>query len=89
MYQIVYTKEAQNDLRKLGLAIAQRVVRKLDFFLHQANPLNFAKKLTDSRLGTYRFRVGLYRVIFDLDKKGQINILMILRIKHRKDIYDL
>ncbi|PIU83448.1 MAG: hypothetical protein COS68_03990 [Elusimicrobia bacterium CG06_land_8_20_14_3_00_38_11] len=34
-------------------------------------------------MGMYRFRVGDYRVIFDVDK----NNIVILRIGHRKKIY--
>lgn len=89
MNQIFYTRESRNDLRKLDLPIAQRIINKINFFLHQPNPLKFAKQLTNSDLGAWRFRIGAYRVIFDIDKKGDIHILMILRIKHRKDIYDI
>ncbi len=34
-------------------------------------------------MGTYRFRVGNYRVIFDLDDEQ----IVILRVGHRRDIY--
>ncbi|MBC8254135.1 MAG: type II toxin-antitoxin system RelE/ParE family toxin [Ardenticatenia bacterium] len=39
--------------------------------------------MTDSKLGTYRFRVGDYRVIFDVEDDKVI----ILRVGHRRDIY--
>lgn len=39
--------------------------------------------------GQYRFRVGAYRVIFDLDEDGQIHVLMVLAVKYRKDIYNI
>lgn len=88
MYKTEYTKKAQNDLRRLDYSISGRIVKKIDFFISQKEPLKFAKKL---KMGTerYRFRVGDYRVIFKIDERGNIKILMILRIKHRKDIYGL
>jgi len=46
-------------------------------------PLRYAEKLTDPRLGTYRFRIGVYRVIFDIEG----NNIVILRVGHRKNIY--
>lgn len=46
-------------------------------------PLRYAEKLTDPSLGTYRFRIGVYRVIFDIEGKN----IVILRVGHRKDIY--
>ncbi len=39
--------------------------------------------LTDPQLGTYRFRVGDFRVIFDLHGRD----IVILRVGHRKSIY--
>jgi mRNA interferase RelE/StbE len=49
----------------------------------EEDPLIHAEKLIDSRFGTYRFRVGAYRVIFDLEG----NDLVVLRVGHRKEIY--
>jgi mRNA interferase RelE/StbE len=45
--------------------------------------LKYAEKLVDPRLGTYRFRIGDYRVVFDLEG----NEIIVLRVGHRKDIY--
>ncbi|MBU1178168.1 type II toxin-antitoxin system RelE/ParE family toxin [Patescibacteria group bacterium] len=67
--------------------IQKRIAEKLRFYIVQSNPLQHAKKLKDSRLGTYRFRIGNYRVVFDIDDQGNITILIILRIKHRKEVY--
>lgn len=89
MYQVIYTEKAREDLRSLGLSVQQRIAKKIHFFSLQKNPLSFAKRLKYTALGQYRFRIGDYRVLFDIDNKGKINILMILRIKHRKDVYDL
>jgi len=88
-WQVVYSKNALNKLKDLPRPIARRIVKKVKFFSEQNNPLSFAKHLTDFSYGFYRFRVGDYRVIFDIDKKGQITILLILSIKHRKEIYRL
>ncbi|MCK4791223.1 MAG: type II toxin-antitoxin system RelE/ParE family toxin [Desulfobacteraceae bacterium] len=40
-------------------------------------------KLFDPALGTYRFRIGDYRVIFDIEGEE----IVVLRVGHRKDIY--
>lgn len=88
-YKVFYTKNARDDLRKVELRVAQRILKKIAFFVQSGNPLQFAERLRDSRLGTYRFRSGDYRAIFDLDKQYSATVLMILRIKHRKDVYDL
>jgi mRNA interferase RelE/StbE len=42
-----------------------------------------ARKLISHRIGAYRFRIGDYRIIFDIDGEN----IVILRIGHRRDIY--
>ncbi|HUD81721.1 MAG TPA: type II toxin-antitoxin system RelE/ParE family toxin [Patescibacteria group bacterium] len=37
----------------------------------------------NSKVGDYRFRVGDYRVVFDLNK----NKIIILMIEHRREVY--
>lgn len=87
MFQFKYTKNAVKDLQSFDIQIAKQILKKMDFFSKQENPLKFAKKLKDYSLGEYRFRIGNYRVIFDVDDKKNIKILTILSVKHRKDAY--
>jgi mRNA interferase RelE/StbE len=42
-----------------------------------------AESLTDSSLGSYRFRVGDYRIIFDIEGQD----IVVLRIGHRRELY--
>ncbi len=86
-YKLFLTEKGKNDLFSIDKKDQKRIVNKLRFYISSEHPLTHAKKLNDSRLGTYRFRIGDYRVIFDVDKKGNITILLILRVKHRKDAY--
>lgn len=50
---------------------------------YEQDPLRYAKKLTDPELGSYRFRIGDYRVVFDLIGED----IVILRVGHRSQIY--
>ncbi len=86
--KFLITKKVKNDLIALEKNDQRRIVEKLRFFIADKQPLKYAKKLKDSRFGTYRFRIGNYRIIFDIDKNGNINILVILRIKHRREVYE-
>jgi mRNA interferase RelE/StbE len=89
-YILRYTEHAVDDLKILDKKFAQRIVTKLDWFVVQENPMKFSKKLQDFTYGSYRFRIGDYRVLFDLEEStGKIIILMILRVKHRKDVYNI
>lgn len=84
MLQIKFKASAQKRFLKFPIEVQKRIVAKLEFYLNQANPLVFAEVLTNSKIGKYRFRVGSYRIIFDLEAD---NIIMILDVDHRKDIY--
>ncbi len=82
-----YTESAIEDLRNLPKNEGKRILLKIDVYKRSDNPLRFAKKLKAHEFGEYRFRVGVYRIFFDIEEIHNIKILSILRIKHRKDIY--
>ena len=81
--EIVFTHSAFRQLKKLDRKIQKRIIDKLKFFASQKNPLQFAESLKDYRFGNFRFRIGDYRVIFDIEKEK----IIILKVGHRKDIY--
>lgn len=86
-YEIIHTEKAINDFSKIDHSNSRRIFDKLDYFIETGHPLHYAMKLVNCSLGTYRFRIGDYRVIFDVDQNENIRILKILRIKHRKEVY--
>ena len=69
------------DLNNIDKKVKNRMAVKLKDY--SVDPLKHARKLVDPKIGTYRFRIGDYRVVFDIDNKS----IVILRIGHRKDIY--
>lgn len=80
-YELVYTARAVRDVKALDENVKQRIGKTI--IRYKEDPLAYAEKLTDTTLGTYRFRIGDYRVIFDIEGRDVI----ILRIGHRKEIY--
>ena len=67
--------------RKLPSAVQARLKAKL--LAHATDPLRHAVKLTDRSIGTYRFRIGDYRIIFDIANDE----IIILAVGHRREIY--
>lgn len=80
-YDLVYTQRSIRDIEKLDPKIKKRIGKVL--LRYKEEPLRFAEKLSDSKLGTYRFRIGDYRIIFDIED----NEIVVLRVGHRKEIY--
>lgn len=85
--KIFLTKKAQKDLKRLDVDIADRILSKLEFYEKSENPLFYAEKLRDLSLGHYKFRVGKYRILFDLCEQVDFVVLNILAIRHRREVY--
>lgn len=85
--RIIYSDDALRQLKKLSLALSRRIVLKIADNASQVNPLTRAKPLQGRLSGKYRYRIGDYRVIFVIDDKGNVIVLTVLTISHRKDIY--
>lgn len=81
-YVLVYTKSSAKNIQKLDEVVKKQIGRKLDSY--SKNSLKRARKMIDSKAGTYRWRFGNYRVIFDIVGKD----IVILKVSHRKDIYN-
>ena len=83
MYRYVFKSQALKDLQKLPLDVQKRIIKKLDYFISSQNPLFFADSLINYEIGQYRYRIGDYRVIFDIMNET----IIILTVGHRKEIY--
>ena len=81
--KIFYTYKAAKQLENLPRSVQKRIVEKMRFYANQKDLLKFAKRLIDYREGEYRFRVGDYRLIFDVIK----DTIYILKIDKRDKIY--
>jgi mRNA interferase RelE/StbE len=80
-YEARVTKRAKKDIKKLNQIVKKRIKKKI--LLFSQAPLKYSKKLFGIAKGSYRWRIGNYRVIFDLQGKN----IIILRIGHRREIY--
>jgi mRNA interferase RelE/StbE len=81
---IFYTNKAADQLRDLPTLSQKRIANKMRFYARQPNPLRFAKRLVDFKEGEYRFRIGDYRVIFDVQQET----IFVLKIDKRDKVYD-
>lgn len=81
MAEVLLTHRAARDLERLDLPTRRRILAKLRDLA--ADPLPRARRLSDPRLGGFRYRIGDYRVIFDLEG----DIVVVLRVGHRREIY--
>lgn len=82
MYALVYSPTALKELEKLERTIQERIFIALERLRIRPESCDI-KRLVG--MPGYRFRVGDYRVIFDMDN-NKLQIL-VLKIGHRKNVY--
>ncbi|MBI2670759.1 type II toxin-antitoxin system RelE/ParE family toxin [Candidatus Woesearchaeota archaeon] len=82
MYDIVFTNKAEREFKKLEKNIQERIVSSLERC--RLRPESHFERLVGDK--GFKLRVGDYRVIADIihDKI----IILILKVGHRKNIYD-
>ena len=83
MYELIYSPAAVKRLGKLEHRLKERILIALERLRIRPESCDI-KKLVG--MSGYRFRVGDYRVIFDMEKDKLI--ILVLKIGHRKNIYD-
>jgi len=84
MYKIVFANGViEDDLKKLS-KLETRIIFKLIKKKLLFNPEIFGKPLTGSLKGFYRLRAGIFRVIYKIEKKKIV--VLIVKIGLRKDL---
>lgn len=83
VYRIDIVKSASKQIASLDTVVQKRFGKKIQELSEAENIVTSAKMLSGDLQGVYRVRIGDYRVLFEVHK----NILTILSVKHRKDVY--
>lgn len=85
-YKVEYTPKAVRQLAKLDKNTRKLIYAWIDKNLQNCeNPRQHGKGLTANRSSQWRYRVGDYRLVADI-QDDRVIILM-LNIGHRKDVY--
>lgn len=86
-YEVVFAEKALKSLKKMDKHISSLIIGWIEKNLQGCtDPRQFGKGLTANRSGQWRYRVGDYRLLADIQDE-KITIL-IINIGHRRDIYD-
>ena len=86
MYHVVFTNEARKELKKLDKYTALLLIAWVRKNLEAcSDPREHGKELTANRGGQWRYRVGDYRLVAEIND-DTITIL-ILTVGHRRDVY--
>ena len=83
-YKIEWKRSAAKELRQLPNAIIKKILKAVEALASNPFPPKI-KKLIGSE-HTFRIRIGDYRIIYNIYSK--ILIIEIIRVGHRRDIYE-
>ena len=82
MFQIEFTETAKDFFKKLQKKDAEIILNKI--YSIRENPYRFLKRLQGEKL--WRLRIGDYRA--KVDVIVSMNKIIVIRIGHRKNVYD-
>ncbi|MDR0311224.1 MAG: type II toxin-antitoxin system RelE/ParE family toxin [Acidobacteriota bacterium] len=86
-YSVVLSDKARKNLKKLNKTIAAMLVAWIRKNLHGTeNPRIHGKALTSNLSGLWRYRVGDYRIIAEI--QDELVAVIVIEIGHRREIYD-
>ena len=82
--EVRYSSQFLADLKKLDPPVQRRILDAIEIKLLD-DPFRYSKKLVGKAgPGCRRFRVGDYRIRFDIEGRA----LLFYRVRHRREIYE-
>ena len=86
-YKVIFTERAKKQLKKLDKHIAALIIGWLEKNIQNCeNPRLHGKGLVENKSGQWRYRIGDYRVICEIQDKEII--VLVLEVGHRIEIYN-
>ena len=82
MYEVRIKRPALKDIARLPQDFPRLVSQQIDALAEVSRPHGVKKLRGD---GGYRVRVGIYRILYDIDDVNQI--VTVYRVKHRREVY--
>jgi mRNA interferase RelE/StbE len=85
-WRIEIKRNAEKQIKKLPRAAQESIVSFLrDRLAASENPRQWGRPLQVEKRGLWRYRVGDYRLICDI--QDAIITVLVLEVGHRKDVY--
>ena len=86
-YKVIFTDTARKQLKKMDKSISSLIIGWIEKNIENCeNSGIHGKSLTANRIGQWRYRIGDYRVICQIDDYDIT--VFIIEIGHRRNIYN-
>lgn len=85
-YKVLFTTKSKKQLKKLDKYTQSLIIGWIEKNLEGCeNPRVHGKGLTANRTGQWRYRIGDYRLICEINDNEVV--ILVLEIGHRREIY--
>ena len=85
-WKVEYTESARGQLKKLDKQIARRILDFMDERIADSqNPRSNGTALTGAFGGLWRYRIGDYRIICDI--QDETLRVLVLQVGNRREVY--
>ena len=81
-YELVFKKSVAKDLRAFPKVDVKRILQRIRSLADDPRPPGCEKLSGQQR---YRVRQGLYRIVYEIDDK--VLIVLVVKVGHRRDVY--
>ena len=86
-YKVIFTDRAKKELKKMDKYISALIIGWIEKNLEGcSNPRLYGKGLVGNKSGQWRYRIGDYRIICEINEEEII--ILVLEVGHRKQIYE-
>ena len=86
VWKVEFVQEAEKELKVLDKQYAKRILKYLsERIATSEDPRRFGTALKSNLSGFWKYRVGEYRIICDIQDK--VLTVLVLRVGHRRKVY--
>jgi len=86
-WKVEFQKAAEKDLARIDRQQAKRILKYLfERIATDENPRRFGDGLKSNLSGLWKYRIGNYRVICDI--QDSVLSVLVIRIGHRRKVYN-
>jgi len=85
MYTVVFKKTAEKEFSKLDKYSQKQIQIYINKYIASSNPRENGKALRHNWAGHWRYDIGKYRIICDI--QDDICTIVVIKVGHRREVY--
>lgn len=85
MWKVEFSRRAEKQIARIDAEARARILKKLAVIAQSDDPRTSAEPLTGGWTGYWRFRVGDYRAIAEIEDERVT--VFVIEVGHRREIY--